>query len=325
MSAVRGVVTTTWSRSWRISAASSTGGRPAARSPTTAAGSGSENENVLPLPSSLSTQTRPPWCSTISRQIGRPSPVPFGLSVSVSPTCLKRSKTLGWSAGAMPMPVSTTLTTSSPPRRDGAAGDRAGVGELHRVGDQVDDDLDQAIAIAGDRRQVGRDVLDEPQALLLEQRGRGGRGVIDDVGHRTGSMCHSSLPASIFARSSTSSISLVRRSPSLTTTFRLSSTCCIVWRDLAVVGRHQREDAIVEPLLDDLGEAEHRGQRRAQLVADGGEERALGGVGFFGDGARPLAPPRTGGGSRAPARSSAGRRRRCRARWRCRTPGSASR
>ena len=116
--------------------------------------SGSENENVLPCPSSLSTQIRPPWCSTISRQIGRPRPVPFGLSVSVSPTCLKRSNTFGWSAGAMPMPVSMTLTTIVAAAPRGAAGHRAGVGELDRVRDQVDDDLDQAIAIAGDRRQV---------------------------------------------------------------------------------------------------------------------------------------------------------------------------
>ena len=58
-------------------------------------GQGSENEKMLPLPMTLSTQTRPPWCSTISLQIGRPRPVPFGLSVSVSPTCLKRSNTFG--------------------------------------------------------------------------------------------------------------------------------------------------------------------------------------------------------------------------------------
>ena len=51
---------------------------------------------------------------------------------------------------------------------------------------------------------------------------------------------------------------------------------------------HEREDAVVEPLLDDLGEAEHRGERRAQLVADGGEERALGGVGLLGGGPRAL-------------------------------------
>ena len=57
------------------------------------------NENVLPLPGSLSTQICPPWYSTISLQIGRPSPVPFGLSVSVSPTCLNFSNTFWLIAG----------------------------------------------------------------------------------------------------------------------------------------------------------------------------------------------------------------------------------
>ena len=92
-SAVRGVVTITCSRSWRISAASSTGAEPPAAA--CSAVSGSENEKMLPRPITLSTQIRPPWCSTISLQIGRPRPVPFGLSVSVSPTCLKRSNTFG--------------------------------------------------------------------------------------------------------------------------------------------------------------------------------------------------------------------------------------
>ena len=53
---------------------------------------------------------------------------------------------------------------------DSAARDRARVGELDRVRDQVDDDLDQAVAIAGDHGQVRSDVLDQPKALLLEER-----------------------------------------------------------------------------------------------------------------------------------------------------------
>ena len=44
----------------------------------------------------------------------------------------------------------------------------------------------------------------------------------------TVSMCHSSLPASILARSSTSSINFVSRSPSLTTTSRFSPICWTV-------------------------------------------------------------------------------------------------
>ena len=140
--------------------------------------------------------------------------------------------------------------------------------------------------IAG-RRAVH--VLDQLEPLLLEQRRGGGGGVIDDVlASMTGSMCHSSLPASILARSSTSSISLVSRSPSLTTTFRFSSTCCIVCCTLRSSVWISGKMPFFEPLLDDLGEAEHRGERRAQLVADRREERALGGVGFFGRGAGAL-------------------------------------
>ena len=59
------------------------------------AAKGSVNEKVLPLPGSLSTQIWPPWYSTISLQMGRPRPVPLGLSVRVSPTCLNFSKTFG--------------------------------------------------------------------------------------------------------------------------------------------------------------------------------------------------------------------------------------
>ena len=49
-SAVRGVVTTTCSRSWRMSAASSTGAAAPTASGAARPVSGSENENVLPLP-----------------------------------------------------------------------------------------------------------------------------------------------------------------------------------------------------------------------------------------------------------------------------------
>ena len=37
---------------------------------------GSVNQNVLPLPSSLSTPISPPWARTTSRAIERPSPAP---------------------------------------------------------------------------------------------------------------------------------------------------------------------------------------------------------------------------------------------------------
>ncbi len=52
--------------------------------------------------------------------------------------------------------------------------------------------------------------------------------------------------------------------------------------DARVVRGDLGEEAVLEPLLDDLREAEHRGERRTQFVADRGEERALGRVGLDG-------------------------------------------
>ena len=43
------------------------------------------------------------------------APVPLGLSVRVSPTCLNFSKTLSWAAGAIPIPESFTLTSMFEP------------------------------------------------------------------------------------------------------------------------------------------------------------------------------------------------------------------
>ena len=55
---------------------------------------------------------------------------------------------------------------------------------------------------------------------------------------------------------------------------------------LAVVFRNEREEALLETAANDLGKAQHGGERRAQLMADGREERALRGVGLFGGGSR---------------------------------------
>jgi hypothetical protein len=50
---------------------------------------------------------------------------------------------------------------------------------------------------------------------------------------------------------------------------------------LAVFLGNEREEPLFKPAANDLGEAQHRGERRAQLMADGGKERALGRIGFF--------------------------------------------
>ncbi len=49
----------------------------------------------------------------------------------------------------------------------------------------------------------------------------------------------------------------------------------------AVVLRNHREQALFKAAANDLRETENRGERRAQLVAHRGEERALSGIGLF--------------------------------------------
>ena len=159
-------------------------------------------------PTSLSSQIRPPWCSTISRQIARPRPVPRGVSDSVSPAWANCSKTRAWSSGAMPVPVSATLTTT-PARRRRPSPNRDGPRrrELHRVRQEVDHDLDEAVRVAVDRRQV-------PARSRAAARGRSSRTgrpwppspARRPRRRRPRSWRNSILPASIFSRSRTSLI-----------------------------------------------------------------------------------------------------------------------
>ena len=66
--------------------------------------------------------------------------------------CVKRSKMNGSSSGAMPSPVSVTVTTALGPIRDQRQRDvPAGRRELDRVDDQVPDHLLQPIRIAEHR------------------------------------------------------------------------------------------------------------------------------------------------------------------------------
>ena len=51
------------------------------------------NKMVVPAPSSLSAQIRPPCRSTMPRLIARPRPVPPFWRASEESTCSKRSKT----------------------------------------------------------------------------------------------------------------------------------------------------------------------------------------------------------------------------------------
>ena len=170
----------------------------------------------------------------------------------------------------------------------GAACDRARVCELHRVRDQVDHDLDDAVGICGHRWQVALDVLVELQAFLFQQRRGGRRCAVDDVADRH--RLH--VPFELAGLDLGEVQDVVDE---LGEALALADDDLEVVVDLAhrllhlgVTARYQREDAIFEALLDDLGEAEHGRQRRAQLVADSGQERALGGVRLFRRGPRAL-------------------------------------
>src|SRR5262245_50968883 len=74
---------------------------------------GSVNTNVLPSPSSLSTQIRPPCSSTKRFERARPSPVPSRCASPAS-VCVNSSKIRSRSSGPRPGPVSATETRTSP-------------------------------------------------------------------------------------------------------------------------------------------------------------------------------------------------------------------
>src|SRR5205085_12063565 len=77
-------------------------------SPTFAAGT--LKWNVLPWPGTLSTQMRPPCCSTMPLQITSPRPVPPALRVADESICENLWNSLGRSRAAMPSPKSRTPT-----------------------------------------------------------------------------------------------------------------------------------------------------------------------------------------------------------------------
>ena len=70
------------------------------------------NENVLPFPGSLSTQSWPPIRFTIRTAILSPRPVPPYLRVVEPSACRNGSKIRAWCSDAMPIPVSCTMKRS---------------------------------------------------------------------------------------------------------------------------------------------------------------------------------------------------------------------
>ena len=102
---------------------------------------GSATVNVLPVPGSLSTETEPPCRAASSCTRASPMPVPSRVRAVAPGTRWKRWNSCGSCSATIPTPVSVTVSTNWSlvgPQRDVDAPDER---VLHRVGEQVDDDL----------------------------------------------------------------------------------------------------------------------------------------------------------------------------------------
>src|SRR5712691_3749287 len=75
---------------------------------------GSRSVKTLPRPGTLSTDSEPPMSRARRRLIERPRPVPLVVPPSGGLTWRNSSKTISWSSGRMPTPVSATATATSP-------------------------------------------------------------------------------------------------------------------------------------------------------------------------------------------------------------------
>ena len=129
--------------------------------------------NVLPLPSTLSADIRPPIIPTSRDEIARPSPVPPYLRVVELSTWEKAWKIFARDSLGMPTPVSRTekwRTTSLSPRarRSTWSTTSPRLRELDRVPHEVDDDLSQSARIADDLLgHIGKHPRRQLQALLV--------------------------------------------------------------------------------------------------------------------------------------------------------------
>ena len=117
-----------------------------------------ENRKVLPWPSWLSAEIRPPISSIRWLEMARPSPVPPCRLVVDPSACSKGSKIKPSFSAGMPTPVSLTVKTrlislsfsSGRLRLDGHE-NLAPLRELDRVADQVDQHLPESIGITDDQ------------------------------------------------------------------------------------------------------------------------------------------------------------------------------
>ena len=137
---------------------------------------GSSSQKVLPLPTMLSTPRVPSSAAMIPLESASPMPVP-SISVHSAPSRSNGTNSRSIFPAGMPMPVSSTLTRQlfGGPRR-ACADDHVSLRPvvLHRVREQVQHHLLQALAIREDIRALGMRARIEDQLDVEALRRAGG-------------------------------------------------------------------------------------------------------------------------------------------------------
>ena len=265
---------------------------------------GSRTVNVLPSPSRDAAEIVPPCSATSSRASASPMPEPSAERPRAPRTWWNRSNSSSRSAAGMPMPVSATSSTAVVAVAAQPDGDAAVEGELERVGQQVEDDLLPALPVDPHRLvQRRRRTVNARPARSTADRNMPASSAVSAL-RSVGANRACIRPACSREKSSRVFTSLPSRSPLRWATSSSAAT--------SGGGQHGGMGA---QLLD---RALHQGERRAELVADAGEELRLRPVqlrerlraaafGFVGAG---RCRARSRSGRRAPRRSRGSARRR---------------
>ena len=254
---------------------------------------GSVKEKQVPSRRPLATQMRPPRRSTIRLQMCSPRPKPWGLPSRGSLAWRNLSKiaccSAGGDAGAVVAHVDAQEASGLRQRDLHPA--LARVAELHRVGEQVEHHLHDAVEVRGHHRHALRHLRAQLDALFLEQLAHRRDRVLDDFlhVHRTG------MPLDV-ARLELGDVEDLVDQPRQALAFLDDDA------ELArALGRLE-----VRVVAQDLREGADRGERRAQFVRHGRDEIVLQPVEFL----QALVGGRAAPRWRAPARCDF-----CSSRW----------
>ena len=139
--------------------------------------------NVLPRPTSPSTEIRPSINAISLEEIVNPRPVPPYFRVVEPSACSNGSKMARCLSAGIPIPVSATAKRRPTESPDGGCSldgddDLALLGEFDGIADEIDQDLTEPPRVPGQRvGHVGRDAAGQFQALGVGPLREGAQGV----------------------------------------------------------------------------------------------------------------------------------------------------